>query len=130
MRAETSRLIALTFLPRARVLKLGPVLQLLHALGELLDCLNCGDDARQRLQHTIARLAFTLCINGEPRKQEAVGGSGSSFVHIKRFHDRDKSGWWVLIGLIPIIGAIWLLIELGFLKGTPGPNRFGSPVAN
>jgi uncharacterized membrane protein YhaH (DUF805 family) len=46
-------------------------------------------------------------------------------VHIKRFHDRDKSGWWVLIGLIPIIGAIWLLIELGFLKGTPGPNRFG-----
>ena len=72
MRAETSRLIALTFLPRARVLKLGPVLQLLHALGELLDCLNCGDDARQRLQHTIARLAFTLCINGEPRKQEAV----------------------------------------------------------
>ena len=51
-------------------------------------------------------------------------------VHIKRFHDRDKSGWWVLIGLIPIIGAIWLLIELGFLKGTPGPNRFGSPVAD
>ena len=41
-------------------------------------------------------------------------------VHIKRFHDRDKSGWWVLIGLVPIIGAIWLLIELGFLKGTPG----------
>ena len=51
-------------------------------------------------------------------------------VHIKRFHDRDKSGWWVLIALIPIIGAIWLLIELGFLKGTSGPNRFGSPVAD
>ena len=34
-------------------------------------------------------------------------------VHIKRFHDRDKSGWWVLLGLIPFIGAIWLLIELG-----------------
>ena len=49
-------------------------------------------------------------------------------VNIKRFHDRDKSGWWVLIALIPIIGAIWLLIELGFLKGTPGPNRFGPPV--
>jgi hypothetical protein len=51
-------------------------------------------------------------------------------VYIKRFHDRDKSGWWVLIWLIPIIGAIWLLIELGFLKGTPGPNRFGSPVTD
>jgi uncharacterized membrane protein YhaH (DUF805 family) len=51
-------------------------------------------------------------------------------VHIKRFHDRDKSGWWVLIGLVPIIGAIWLLIELGFLKGTPGPNRFGPSVTD
>jgi len=52
----------------------------------------------------------------------------SIFVNIKRFHDRDKSGWWVLIGLIPIIGSLWLLIELGFLKGTEGPNRFGPPV--
>lgn len=48
-------------------------------------------------------------------------------VYIKRFHDRDKSGWWVLIVLVPIIGAIWILIELGFLAGTPGPNRFGPP---
>jgi uncharacterized membrane protein YhaH (DUF805 family) len=51
-------------------------------------------------------------------------------VYIKRFHDRDKSGWWVLITLIPIIGAIWILVELGFLKGTPGPNRFGPPVTD
>ncbi len=51
-------------------------------------------------------------------------------VYIKRFHDRDKSGWWVLIGLVPIIGAIWLLIELGFLAGTPGPNRYGPPVTD
>ena len=51
-------------------------------------------------------------------------------VYIKRFHDRDKSGWWVLIGLIPIIGALWLLVELGFLKGTDGPNRFGPPVTD
>jgi len=40
----------------------------------------------------------------------------------------ERDGWWVLIGLIPIIGVIWLLIELGFLKGTPEPNRFGPPV--
>jgi uncharacterized membrane protein YhaH (DUF805 family) len=51
-------------------------------------------------------------------------------VDIKRWHDRDKSGWWMLITLVPIIGAIWLLIELGFLKGTPGPNQFGSPVTD
>lgn len=51
-------------------------------------------------------------------------------VYIKRFHDRDKSGWWLLIMFVPIIGAIWLLIELGFLAGTPGPNRFGPPVVD
>jgi uncharacterized membrane protein YhaH (DUF805 family) len=54
----------------------------------------------------------------------------SIIVYIKRFHDRDKSGWWVLIGLVPLIGQLWLLIELGFLAGTPGPNRFGPPVTD
>ena len=44
---------------------------------------------------------------------------------VKRWHDLDKSGWWVLIGLIPIVGVIWAFIETGFLKGTEGPNRFG-----
>jgi len=48
-------------------------------------------------------------------------------VDIKRWHDRDKSGWWMLIVLVPIIGAIWFLIELGFLAGSPGVNRFGPP---
>jgi uncharacterized membrane protein YhaH (DUF805 family) len=47
-------------------------------------------------------------------------------IYTKRWHDRDKSGWWSLIILIPIIGGIWILIELGFLRGTDGPNRFGS----
>ncbi len=46
-------------------------------------------------------------------------------IYAKRFHDRDKSGWWMLIGLVPIIGSIWLLIECGLLRGTEGPNRFG-----
>ena len=46
-------------------------------------------------------------------------------IQVKRWHDRDKSGWWVLIAFIPIIGAIWVLIECGILDGTPGPNRFG-----
>ncbi|MDH5556011.1 MAG: DUF805 domain-containing protein [Alphaproteobacteria bacterium] len=48
----------------------------------------------------------------------------------KRCHDRDRTGWFQLIVLIPIIGAIWLLIELGFLKGSEGENRFGpDPLA-
>jgi uncharacterized membrane protein YhaH (DUF805 family) len=46
-------------------------------------------------------------------------------VTIKRWHDRNKSGWWILINLIPVLGDIWSLIENGFLKGTPGENRFG-----
>ncbi len=45
-------------------------------------------------------------------------------IGIKRFHDRDKSGWWVLIALIPIIGWIWYVIECGFLPGTDGPNQY------
>ncbi len=46
-------------------------------------------------------------------------------VAAKRWHDRDKSGWWTLIVLVPIIGSLWMLIECGFLKGSDGPNRFG-----
>ncbi len=47
-------------------------------------------------------------------------------VAIKRWHDRGKSGWWVLIVLIPLIGFIWAIIETGFLVGTPGPNQYGA----
>jgi len=46
-------------------------------------------------------------------------------VAVKRYHDRNKSGWWILIVFIPIIGLIWYIVELGFLPGTPGPNRYG-----
>ncbi|MFT8245357.1 DUF805 domain-containing protein [Roseomonas sp. BN140053] len=44
---------------------------------------------------------------------------------VKRCHDRDHSGWFLLISLIPVVGAVWLLVELGFLRGTLGANRFG-----
>ena len=51
-------------------------------------------------------------------------------IQVKRWHDRDKSGWWVLIGLVPVIGGIWALVECGFLRGTSGANRFGpDPLA-
>ena len=67
-------------------------------------------------------------------------------VGIKRLHDRDKSGWWLLVfyvlpGALNAIGetlaagwifslasfavSIWALVELGFLRGTVGPNRYG-----
>ena len=51
-------------------------------------------------------------------------------VSVKRWHDRDKAGWWVLLNLLPVIGWLWVLVDNGFLRGTPGPNRFGEdPLA-
>ncbi len=46
-------------------------------------------------------------------------------LYAKRWHDRGKSGWWTLIMLVPFIGALWALVECGFLKGTEGPNQYG-----
>jgi uncharacterized membrane protein YhaH (DUF805 family) len=65
----------------------------------------------------------------------------------KRWHDRNKSAWWLLlvygplilafvftaisyeiaslISILSLIGSIWTLIECGFLRGTVGDNRFG-----
>jgi uncharacterized membrane protein YhaH (DUF805 family) len=70
------------------------------------------------------------------------GGSGASFalaviigipllylqvvawtLWLRRLHDTDRSGWWLLIVFVPYLGAIVLLI-FTLLKGTPGPNRY------
>jgi uncharacterized membrane protein YhaH (DUF805 family) len=45
-------------------------------------------------------------------------------VAVRRLHDIDKSGWWVLLWFVPIIGWLFLLIW-HCTKGTLGPNRFG-----
>jgi uncharacterized membrane protein YhaH (DUF805 family) len=49
-------------------------------------------------------------------------------VGVKRWHDRDKSGWWVLVWLIPLVGWIWTLIGNGALRGSVGANRFGADL--
>jgi len=69
-------------------------------------------------------------------------------IGVKRLHDRDKSGWWILIfyvtpllldgiaewiegwpvGVLRLANlaiSVWALIELGIRRGTRGPNRFG-----
>jgi uncharacterized membrane protein YhaH (DUF805 family) len=47
-------------------------------------------------------------------------------VAIRRLHDTDHSGWWVLIGLIPIIG--WIVLLIFYLReGDAGENRYGPP---
>ncbi len=54
----------------------------------------------------------------------------SIMVQVRRCHDRGRSGWFILCSLIPVAGPIWVLVELGFLRGTEGPNRFGpDPLA-
>lgn len=85
-----------------------------------------------------------------------IGGIWSGLaVGVKRLHDRDKSGWWILLFWLgpsilggwqtatPDLGggfifslaataiAIWAFVELGCLRGTPGPNRYGpDPLGN
>ncbi len=53
-------------------------------------------------------------------------------VSIRRLHDVGKSGWFLLIALIPLIGAIWLLVlfctdsQAGVNKYGPNPKDFGN----
>ena len=49
-------------------------------------------------------------------------------VTFRRLHDVDRSGWWWLIVLIPLVGAIVLIVWLA-RRGTDGPNRFGPAPA-
>jgi uncharacterized membrane protein YhaH (DUF805 family) len=46
-------------------------------------------------------------------------------VLVRRLHDIGKSGWWILIGLVPFIGEIVLLI-FSVMDGQPGQNQYGS----
>ena len=92
-----------------------------------------------------AVLGGTTAMSSDPQQAMANIGPGAGIVlfvfgvvalwisiavAIKRYHDRNKSAWWVLIVFVPIIGGLWYLIECGFLRGTPGPNDYGpDPLA-
>jgi uncharacterized membrane protein YhaH (DUF805 family) len=45
-------------------------------------------------------------------------------VGIRRLHDTGRSGWWLLIGLIPLIGVIWMLVLMA-QDSQPGDNQYG-----
>ena len=50
-------------------------------------------------------------------------------VGVRRLHDTDRSGWWILLFLIPLVGAIILIVWF-CSSGTDGANRFGpNPLA-
>ncbi|MCF0156469.1 MAG: DUF805 domain-containing protein [Veillonella sp.] len=45
-------------------------------------------------------------------------------IGVRRLHDTNRSGWWLLLSFVPLIGSIWLLILLAS-KGTDGDNDYG-----
>lgn len=46
-------------------------------------------------------------------------------VLVRRLHDTGRSGWWVLVGLVPLVGGIVLLV-FACLDSEPGPNAYGA----
>lgn len=47
-------------------------------------------------------------------------------VAVRRLHDTNKSGWWILIALVPLVGIIVLIVFLA-TDGDPGANQYGNP---
>ncbi len=48
---------------------------------------------------------------------------------VRRLHDIDFSGWWILLGVIPLIGGIALIV-LACIPGTEGENKYGPIIVN
>jgi uncharacterized membrane protein YhaH (DUF805 family) len=46
-------------------------------------------------------------------------------VSVRRLHDTDRSGWWLLIGFVPLFGVIALLVFM-VLDSQPGNNQYGA----
>lgn len=47
-------------------------------------------------------------------------------VAVRRLHDLDRSGWWYLLVLVPVLGSLLLIFGYYIHPGTEGCNRFGS----
>ncbi len=86
-----------------------------YALGTLI-----ADIVLAIFSAAIGSLALSMLIG---LVMLAVGLSGLS-VGVRRMHDTNKSGWLLLLGLIPFVGGIIVLVFL-VLPGTPGPNQYG-----
>lgn len=49
-------------------------------------------------------------------------------VAVRRMHDSNRSGWWILVSLIPCgIGAVWFIV-LAVMPSDPAPNNYGNPA--
>lgn len=47
-------------------------------------------------------------------------------LYAKRWHDRSKSGWWTLIMLVPLLGLLYAIYEIGIQEGVPEDNQYGA----
>lgn len=61
---------------------------------------------------------------GAPLVYAAVFGLPTLALQVRRLHDQDKAGWWLVVSLIPYIGLGWLIFLMAH-PGTWGPNRYG-----
>lgn len=50
-------------------------------------------------------------------------------VNVRRMHDIGKSGWWLLINLVPLIGSIWYFFLI-IKASQPGENQYGGNLSN
>ena len=46
-------------------------------------------------------------------------------LYAKRWHDQAKSGWWTLVALVPLLGALYTIYMLGIKEGEPEANQYG-----
>lgn len=58
-----------------------------------------------------------------------LGAYGLLSAKIARFHDCNRTGWWVLLGAIPYVGVV-ISLYLSIQKGTAGANMHGAAAAN
>jgi len=63
-------------------------------------------------------------ILGAPMVHMAVFGLPTLALQVRRLHDSDKGGWWLVVSLLPYLGLGWLILLMA-QQGTWGPNRFG-----
>jgi uncharacterized membrane protein YhaH (DUF805 family) len=99
-------------------IELGAMIALLTLSGASLAGLHADDATmvREAMLHLVLPLGIVTVIFLYP----------AYAITTKRWHDRGKSGWWSLIGFVPIIGGLWLLIELGFLGPSEYVNQYGT----
>ena len=79
-------------------------------------------------------LTFVDGLVGTLSEEAGIGVLGGMFalgtlvpalaVTVRRLHDTNRSGWWVLVGIVPILGDVVLLV-FAALDSQPGANRFG-----